>query len=91
MQVRGNRVELGAVEHALCNHPGVAQAVVVQDDRGAPVATVQGQVAAAELRAFLGERLPAYMVPHRIEVVTALPRNGSARRIAERCGTPRRL
>jgi acyl-coenzyme A synthetase/AMP-(fatty) acid ligase len=69
-------VELGAVEHALCNHPGLAEAVVVQDGRGAPVATVQGQLAAAELRAFLGE---------------CLPRNAAARRIAERCGTPRRL
>jgi non-ribosomal peptide synthetase component F len=83
-QVRGNRLELGAMEHALGNHPGVAQAVVVQDRCGAPVA-------AAELRAFLGERQPVYVGRHGMEVVTALPRNAAARRVAERCGTPRCL
>ena len=88
VQVAGNRVELGEVEHALCNHPDVRGAVVLQDERGRLVATVEGVADAGALRSWLVERLPRYMVPARFEVVDLLPRTpaGKADRIAVRAG-----
>ena len=69
--MRGYRIELGEIEVALGRHPGVREAVVlaredVPGDRrlvGYIVASRQPAPSAAELRAFLQENLPEYMVP----------------------------
>jgi amino acid adenylation domain-containing protein len=81
VKIAGQRVELGEVEHALRRHPGVAAAAVAAPE---PVAGHKRLVAhfvpagesapgPAELRAFLGERVPRFMIPSRFVAHTALP------------------
>jgi hypothetical protein len=80
VKIRGYRVELGEIEAVLGKHPRVrAAAVVLEGARsGEPrlVAYLESQepesLSAAELRAFLKERLPHYMVPSIFVGVTGL-------------------
>ncbi|MEG8277210.1 non-ribosomal peptide synthetase [Streptomyces sp. AHA2] len=75
VKVRGFRVETGEVETRLREHPGVEDAaVVVWQDR--LVAYLAGREAPAgeRMRDWLGERLPAYMVPALFIAVEELPR-----------------
>ncbi|WP_447002782.1 non-ribosomal peptide synthase/polyketide synthase [Saccharothrix isguenensis] len=75
VKIRGFRIELGEVEAALLRHPAVREAVVVAraDARGHKrlVAYVVGEV--AEVREFLGDSLPDYLVPSLFVPVDALP------------------
>lgn len=77
VKVRGYRIELGEIEMMLGNHPAVENAVTTV--RLAPsgdqvlAAYVVGDVTPAEIRAFLQESLPDYMVPTLIVPVRALP------------------
>ncbi|MET9960299.1 amino acid adenylation domain-containing protein [Streptomyces sp. NPDC006326] len=79
VKVRGHRVDLSGVEHALRGHPAVTAAVVapVADAGGelglAAWATTDGSADAAALRAHLLGRLPAAMVPATLDVVEAFP------------------
>ncbi len=78
VKVRGFRIELGEIEAALGRHPRVREAVVVAREDGEAgkrlVAYVApADVAAAELRAFLREILPAPMVPSVFVGLDALP------------------
>ncbi|GAA0583916.1 amino acid adenylation domain-containing protein [Kribbella sandramycini] len=80
LKVRGFRIEPAEIEYALAAHPAVRQAVVIarEDQPGdlrlvAYVTLEAGDPAVDELRAFVGERLPAYMVPTAIVVLEALP------------------
>ena len=79
VQVRGFRVELGEIEHVLCAHPGVRHALVVQRDDGRLHAAVEGEVATDDLRAWIGDKLPAYMVPHTWRL-GVLPRTAAGKR-----------
>src|SRR5262249_7168210 len=72
LKVRGFRVEPGEVEAVLAGHPGVRSAVVTAFGEGGdrrlaayliPTDPAEGIPAVGELRAFVGERLPAFMVP----------------------------
>jgi len=71
VKIRGHRVELGEIEAALCRHPSVREAVVVarEDAPGeqqvvAYVIPEPGfSVAAQELRRFLRDELPEFMLP----------------------------
>ena len=79
VKVRGFRIELGDIEAALEQHPAVRQAAVVIP-AGLPGAerlcafyVPDGVVEAAALRAFLADRLPAYMVPSAFVPLEALP------------------
>lgn len=71
VKVRGHRIELGEIETALATHPAVRDnVVIVQEDernekRLLAYLTAAGpeEVAAVELRSYLGERLPEYMIP----------------------------
>jgi non-ribosomal peptide synthetase-like protein len=83
VKVRGFRVELGEIEVALADQPGVvAAAVVVRPTAAAdelvgfvvPGADADGQLGPAVLRRALGARLPSYMVPQHFEIVSQLPR-----------------
>ncbi|MBB5857515.1 non-ribosomal peptide synthase/polyketide synthase [Amycolatopsis umgeniensis] len=85
VKVRGFRVELGEIETALRRHPSVRDAVVVARAVGGHkrlVAYVVGE--ATELRAFLGETLPDYLVPSLFVPVDAIPitANGKVGRAA---------
>ncbi|WP_394620024.1 amino acid adenylation domain-containing protein [Lentzea sp. JNUCC 0626] len=86
IKIRGFRVEPGEVDTALSAHDGVAQSVtsVRVDDHGrkhlvAYLSFVDEPVEVAELKEFLGRRLPDYLVPHAIVVVDALPLNASGK------------
>ncbi len=78
VKVRGFRVEPGEVESVLASHPGVREAaVVVRDDASGAKALVgyaaASEIGAVELRAWLRERMPEYMVPAAVLVLDALP------------------
>ncbi|MBM0236024.1 amino acid adenylation domain-containing protein [Micromonospora sp. ATA32] len=86
VKVNGFRVELGEIETALLNHPGVTDAAVVprSDGRGVTLVAFVAATAAAEhlvgqLREHLGATLPAYMSPHVIEVLDRLPLTGNGK------------
>ncbi len=82
VKVRGVRIELGDVEAALVKHPAVRENAVVagKDGRGNTrlvahfVAAGDEVPSTAELRRFLGDQLPAAMVPAVFSVTEALPR-----------------
>ncbi|MFJ9457474.1 amino acid adenylation domain-containing protein [Kitasatospora sp. NPDC101447] len=80
VKVQGYRIELGEIEAALMQHPDIraAVAVVDGDPRGTKrlVAFVVPQTGGAmpqDIREFLGEKLPAYMVPTVFLEIDALP------------------
>lgn len=83
VQLNGYRVELREVQHHLQQHPAIGEAVVVArpgPDGGLRlVGYVRSHEAADRLEplveAFLRDRLPSYMVPHRVVVVAEIPLN----------------
>jgi len=80
VKVRGHRVELGEIESRLLQHVAVRQTVVVAADDSAGgkrlVAYVVGKdarLSTTDLRVFLKESLPDYMVPSALVVLEELP------------------
>ena len=87
VKIRGFRIEPGEVEAVLAEHPAVREAAVaVREDAPGEKRLVGYVVPAgeegggartgalpAELRAWLGERLPAHMVPTALVVLERLP------------------
>ncbi|MFF3225029.1 amino acid adenylation domain-containing protein [Nocardia suismassiliense] len=88
VKIRGYRIEIGDIESALLALPGVRNAAVIVVRKASGPALLACAVGAglspAELRSALGERLPAYMVPHRILVVAQLPVTGNGKLDAKR-------
>jgi len=80
VKIRGFRVEAGEVEAVLKEHPSIAHAVVVAREHRhgkqlVAYATVAGSqhASVAEVKAFLADRLPDYMVPARLIYIDAFP------------------
>ena len=74
VQVHGNRVEMGEVEAVLCRHPAVRFATLRFDGERLHAA-VEAEGDPGDLRAWLAERLPGWMVPTTITSTGALPRS----------------
>ncbi len=84
IKIQGFRVEPGEIEQALLECAGVEQATVLARATGSGrqlAAFVVGPDAAqaAALRAELGARLPAYMIPSAITALAALPLTGNGK------------
>ncbi|MDP3538039.1 MAG: amino acid adenylation domain-containing protein [Azonexus sp.] len=81
VKIRGFRVELGEIEAALCQQPGVGTAaVLLRQDDGIErlvaylVADSELIPTPALLRGALAESLPPYMVPVHLETLPEMPR-----------------
>ncbi|HEY0735023.1 MAG TPA: amino acid adenylation domain-containing protein [Herpetosiphonaceae bacterium] len=81
LKVRGFRVEPGEIESVLMQHPGIHEAAVIAQSTGgndnrlvAYVTATQTPAPTAEqLRAFMQEKLPDYMIPTLFMVLDAMP------------------
>jgi acyl carrier protein len=81
VKIRGFRIELGEIEAVLAEHPLVQECVAAVRDGGGEekqlvafiVPRPNGRITSAEVRRFLRERLPDYMVPTAYVTLTALP------------------
>jgi len=81
VKIRGYRIELGEIEAQLSHHDGIGDVVVVarEDDSGerrlvAYVTSTDGKhTDAGELRDYLKERLPEYMIPSAFMVLDQMP------------------
>ena len=85
VKLRGFRIEPGEIEAVLGRCPGVRQAVVVaREDRPgekylAAYVVADEETRASEVRAFLRERLPEYMVPAAVVSLASLPQTPSGK------------
>jgi amino acid adenylation domain-containing protein len=81
VKILGHRVELGEIETALHRHPAIDRGVVVarEDAHGdqqliAYVIPAAGhEIPVSEVRALIGETLPAYMIPAKYVPLAAFP------------------
>lgn len=81
VKIHGYRIELGEIEAALNAHPNVKSCAVLAREDEPGIKKLVGYLvpregeapAATELRAFLSESLPEYMVPAHFVVLDALP------------------
>ena len=82
VKIAGRRIELGEIESVLKAHPSVDDAAVTVEGANADQrrlaawivsSTPHRDTEAAELRAYLGERLPDYMIPSHFTRLDAMP------------------
>jgi acyl-coenzyme A synthetase/AMP-(fatty) acid ligase len=89
VKIRGNRVYPGEVRNAICEVPGVLDAIVLAektaDSNAQLVAFVLAKEGAdtSELKREMRTYLPGYMVPKIVEVVPDLPRTSNGKPDAE--------
>jgi amino acid adenylation domain-containing protein len=91
IKLRGFRIEPGEIEAHLLAHPAVSRAVVLlrRDDPANPRLIAYwvaedpragvGSTASEQLRSFIAERLPAYMVPSAFVQIETLPLTASGK------------
>ena len=81
VKIRGFRIELGEIEGLLAQHPAVWENVVIirEDEPGDKrlvayvVLKVEQSATVPELRRFLGNQLPSYMIPNTFVLLESLP------------------
>jgi amino acid adenylation domain-containing protein len=80
VKIRGFRIELGEIEAVLRQHPSIDEStVIVREDRpgdlrlAAYVVTQNHQLTINELREFLSQQLPTFMLPTTLAILDALP------------------
>lgn len=84
---RGYRIELGEIETVLYSHPEIEEAAVIpipDEEIGnrikAFVVLRNGQAFThSTLETFCATRLPKYMIPHQLEIRTALPKTSTGK------------
>ncbi|MET0135817.1 MAG: amino acid adenylation domain-containing protein [Kibdelosporangium sp.] len=89
VKTRGYRVEIGEIEAAMAGHPGVGEVVVVPEADPELTNKLHALVVPAPgtdpagltggVVEYCRERLPAYMVPGDIQLVTDLPRTSTGK------------
>ncbi|MEP0752181.1 amino acid adenylation domain-containing protein [Trichocoleus sp. Lan] len=89
VKLRGFRIELGEIEAVLSQHPSVRQSIVLlREDVGqrlvAYIVSNSAFINDNDLRSFLKEKLPEYMMPSAFVILKALPLtpNGKIDRLA---------
>lgn len=87
IKLRGLRIEIAEIEVSISEHPDVHEAAVAlrRSDSGDSELTAyvlaRGEFSTsdAELKAFLRNRLPGYMIPAQFIFVSSLPRNANGK------------
>ncbi len=86
IKIRGVRVELGEIEAAIVDHPGVRAAAVVCDEGPSGARLIayvvprgSEPIVAADLRSFVRDRIPAGLIPNRFESIASLPMTPSGK------------
>jgi fengycin family lipopeptide synthetase B len=79
IKIRGFRVELGEIESVLNSHPAVKEAAVLvldyENGQKKLIAYLAGsQVDNQQIKEFLAQKVPDYMIPHRWEWLASLPK-----------------
>lgn len=81
VKIRGYRIETGEIEAVLAAHPAIeAAAILVRENKDGArklVACVKGaaELTQGAIRSFLADKLPEYMVPQEVHVLSELPLN----------------
>jgi amino acid adenylation domain-containing protein len=80
VKIRGFRIELGEIETALSSHPQIQQsiALVTEDSQNnkrlvAYLVSQDENLTSAQLREYLQQQLPTYMVPSTFVILESLP------------------
>jgi hypothetical protein len=78
VKIRGYRIELGEIEQAISSHEASGQVVVIARATSNTtdkelIAYTTGEATAEELKAYLKERLPSYMVPNYYVRLESIP------------------
>jgi amino acid adenylation domain-containing protein len=87
VKLRGFRIELAEIEATLMQHPQVREAgVLLREDRpGDPrlvaylVPAAEARLTGDEVRRFLGQKLPEYMVPAAVVFLPGLPQTSNGK------------
>jgi len=103
VKIRGFRIELPEIETQLGRHPAIKETVVMAREAGEGESYLCAYLVLAEkptpghtsltgeLRQFLGQRLPAYMVPAHFVFIDRIPRNQAGKVDSRRLPGPETL
>jgi len=92
VKIRGFRIELGEIETVLNQHPQVKEAIIIarEDQPGVKrlcaYVIVSQNLTVSQLRLFLQEKLPQYMVPAFFVLLDAFPLTANGK--IDRCALP---